>query len=288
MKQAEFAKMIDSLASRGAPFAVATVVNTEGSSLGKPGFKVIISGAGEVLYGTLGGVCPESAIVSAAKMTMRTGTPKMIKVFLEGVENSVGAVLKSQSEDEVHVETNCGGKMDIYIEPYLPQQRLILIGQGGKDDVEDALVKMGKSLDFEVVVIDHSPMLSEQPDKLIKDVDYDLGKFPFANTDSVVVLTHGERDVETLGTLSKFKMRYVGMLASRQRAREDVTKLREAGVGEQFTSSLRAPIGADIGAVTATEIALSILSEIVASKYGKEVLSKTLTEGKTKDIPSDA
>ena len=288
MKQAEFAKMIDSLAARGAPFAVATVVNTEGSSLGKPGFKVIISGAGEVLYGTLGGVCPESAIVSAAKMTMRTGTPKMIKVFLEGVENSVGAVLKSQSEDEVHVETNCGGKMDIYIEPYLPQQRLILIGQGGKDDVEDALVKMGKSLDFEVVVIDHSPMLSEQPDKLIKDVDYDLGKFPFANTDSVVVLTHGERDVETLGTLSKFKMRYVGMLASRQRAREDVTKLRESGVEEQFTSSLRAPIGADIGAVTATEIALSILSEIVASKYGKEVLSKTLTEGKTKDIPSDA
>ena len=138
MKQAEFAKTIDSLASRGAPFAVATVVNIEGSSLGKPGFKVIISGAGEVLYGTLGGVCPESAIVSAAKMTMRTGTPKMVKVFLEGVDNSVGAVLKSQSEDEVHVETNCGGKMDIYIEPYLPQQRLILIGQGGKDDVEDA------------------------------------------------------------------------------------------------------------------------------------------------------
>jgi len=286
MKQAEFAKMMDSLASRGAPFAVATVVKIEGSSLGKPGFKVIISGAGEVLYGTLGGVCPESAIVSAAKMTMRTGAPKMVKVFLEGVDNSVGAVLKSQSEDEVHVETNCGGKMDIYIEPYLPQQRLILIGQGGKDDVEDALVKMGKSLDFNVVVINHAPVLSEQPDELIKDVDYDLGKFPFANMDSVVVLTRGERDVETLVTLSKFKLRYVGMMGSRQRVREDFTKLREAGVGEDFIASLRAPIGADIGAVTATEIALSILSEIVAAKYGKEVLRKALAEGKLKEIPS--
>ena len=286
MKQAEFAKMIDSLASRGAPFAVATVVNIEGSSLGKPGFKVIISGAGELLYGTLGGVCPESAIVSAAKMTMRTGNPKMVKVFLEGVDNSVGAVLKSQSEDEVHVETNCGGKMDIYIEPFLPQQRLILIGQGGKDDVEDALVKVGKILDFNVVVIDHSPVLSEQPDELIKDVDYDLGKFSFAITDSVVVLTRGERDVETLVALSKYKLRFVGMLGSRQRVREDLTKLRGAGVSEEFVASLRAPIGADIGAVTATEIALSILSEIVAAKYGKEVLRKALPEGKPKEIPS--
>ena len=286
MKQAEFAKLIDSLSSRGAPFAVATVVSIEGSSLGKPGFKVVISGAGEVLYGTLGGVCPESAIVASAKMTMRTGLPKMVKVFLEGVENSVGAVLKSQSEDEVHVETNCGGKMDIYIEPYLPQQRLILIGQGGKDDVEAALLKMGKGLDFDVVVIDHSPVLSEQPDQLIKDVEYDIGKFPFTNTDSVVLLTRGERDVETLAKLSEFKLRYVGMLGSRQRVRDDLAKLRKTGVSEQFISSLRAPIGADIGAVTAPEIALSILAEILAAKYGKEVLRKAPAEGRPEEIPS--
>jgi xanthine dehydrogenase accessory factor len=210
----------------------------------------------------------------------------MVKVFLEGVENSVGAVLKSQSEDEVHVETNCGGKMDIYIEPYLPQQRLILIGQGGKDDVEDVLVKMGKGLDFDVIVIDHSPLLSEQPDQLIKDVEYDIGKFPFANTDSVVVLTRGERDAETLTKLSEFKLRYVGMLGSRQRVKDDIAKLREAGVSEQFISSLKAPIGADIGAVTAPEIAVSILAEILAAKYGKEIIRKALPEGRPKEIAS--
>ncbi len=284
MKQAEFAKMMDALVMRGVPFAVATVVKIEGSSLGKPGFKILVSNEGEVLCGSLGGVCPESAIAATARNTMRTGRPKVVKVFLESVEDSVGAVLKSQTEDEIHVETNCGGAMEIYIEPYLPQQRLILIGQGGKDDVEDALVKMGKSLDFDVVVIDHDPVLSEQPDELIKNVDYDLSTFPFANTDSVVVLTRGERDVGTLKALSKFALRYVGMLGSRQRVRDDLAKLREAGVREQFISSLRAPIGTDIGAVTATEIALSILSEIVAAKYGKEVLRKALTQGKPKEI----
>jgi len=278
MKQVEFAKMMDSLISRGAPFAVATVVKTEGSSLGKPGFKVIISSAGAVLYGTLGGVCPESAIVSHAKKTMRTGSPKIVKVFLESVENSLGAVLKSQNEDEVHVETNCGGTMEIYIEPYLPQQRLILIGQGGKDDIENALLSLGKSLDYDVVVIDHAPVLSEQPDQLIQDVDYDLASFPFSSSDSVVVLTHGDRDVEILQKLSRFKLRYVGMLASRQRARDGLANLMKTGAKEQFVASIRTPIGADIGAVTAPEIALSVMAEVVAAKYGKEVVRKTLDE----------
>lgn len=269
---------MDTLASRGTPFAVATVVKTEGSSLGKPGFKVIISGEGRVLYGSLGGVCPESAIVGAAKNTMRTGSPRTVKVFLENVEDAVGAVLKSQNEDEIHVETNCGGIMEIYIEPYLPQQRLILVGQGGKNAVEDALVKLGKLLDFNVVVIDHSPVLSEQPDLLIREVDYDLGSFEFASSDSVVVLTHGEQDIDTLSKLSNVKLRYVGMLSSRQRVKEDLAILKKQGVGEGFITSLRAPVGADIGAVTPAEIALSIMAEVVASKYGKEVLRKTLTQ----------
>lgn len=278
MKQAEFARMLDSLTSRAAPFAVATVVKTEGSSLGKAGFKVIISSSGEVLYGSLGGVCPESAIAAVAKQTIQTGTPKVVKVFLENVENSVGAVLKGQREDEIHVETNCGGSMDIYVEPYLPQQRLILIGQGGKDEVEDALVKLGKSLDFVVVVIDHSPVLTLQPDTIISDPGYNLGSFEFESSDSVVVLTKGARDVETLRTLAGFKLRYLGLLASRQRAKETAGRLREAGTDEEFISSVRSPVGADIGAVTPAEIALSIMAEIVARKYGREVLRRPLEE----------
>ncbi|HMD78675.1 MAG TPA: XdhC family protein [Nitrososphaerales archaeon] len=280
MKQAEFAKKLDTMVGKGVPFAVATVVKTEGSSIGKPGFKVIISNKGEVVYGTLGGVCPESAIADVAKKAIRTGSPRMVKVFLESVEDSVGAVLKSQDENEIHVETNCGGALEIYLEPYLPQQRLILIGQGGKDEVEDALVKLGKSLDFEVVVIDHSPVLSEKPDVLITDVNYDPGTFEFSGSDSVIVLTHGERDVEVLCALSKFNLRYVGMLSSRQRVKDDVEKLKKLDVDEHFLESFRAPVGADIGAVTASEIALSIMAEVVAWKYGKDVASKAMNQAK--------
>jgi len=274
MKQKDFTEVMASLTRMGEPFAVATVVKTEGSSLGKPGFKVIISGTGEVLCGSLGGSCPESAVVAAARMTMRTRSPKTVKVFLEGVENSVGSVLTGTSEDEIHVETNCGGVMEIYVEPYLPTERLVIIGQGGRDEVEDALIRMGKILDITTVVIDHSPTLTDQPDELIKGVDFDLTKFAFSETDSVIVLTKGERDVETLRALSNFKLRYVGMVASLQRSKQDFARLRELGVKESFVGSIKAPVGADIGAISAGEIAVSILSEVIAMKYGKDVISR--------------
>lgn len=276
MKPTDFTRLTDELAAKGEPFAVATVVKTEGSSLGKPGFKVVISGDGKVLYGTLGGACPESAIVHTAKKVLGTGTPRVVKVYLENVERAVEAVVRSQNEDEIHVETNCGGTMEIYVEPYLPALRLVIVGQGGKDEVEDALVKLGKLLDFEVVVIDHSPELTQEPDKLISDLDFELSKFEFHPSDSVVVLTKGERDADALLAAIRSPVRYVGMMASRQRAADTIDELRRRGVPEARLGSIHTPAGADIGALTPAEIALSIMAEVVAAKYGKSVTGKSL------------
>jgi xanthine dehydrogenase accessory factor len=279
MNQRGFANELAALVDRREPCVVATIVKTQGPTLGKPGFKVIMSQAGRVLYGTLGGGCPESVLVTPARETIESGEPRTVKIYLENVEDAVGAVVKSVGDDEIHVETNCGGTMDVYIEPYLPQSRLILIGDGGKNDVEDALVKLGKTLDYEVVVIDHLPLLTEEPDQLIKDPDFDLSGFPFSGSDAVVVLTKGRRDAEVLQALSKFRLAYVGLMASSQRAKEDIAKLREIGVEEKFVSSLRSPVGADIGAVTPAEIALSVMTEVVAERHGKTVARKSIALG---------
>jgi xanthine dehydrogenase accessory factor len=274
MKQAEFARTMNDLVLKGASFAVATVVKAEGTSLAKPGLKVIFSSDGEVLCGSLGGALPESAITDAARQTMRKGIPKLFKVFFDSAGITAGASAKGKSEDEIHVKTNSHGGLEIYIEPYLPPRRLILFGQGGKDDVEDALVRMGKALEFEVVVIDHSPILSEKPDRLVREEDFNIDSLRFTGSDSVVVLTKGGRDVEILEALSKFSPKYVGLLASVQRVKEDIDKLREIGLKENFISSLKAPVGADIGAVTPGEIALSIMAEVVASMHGKNLPRK--------------
>ena len=121
LNQSEFTKTLARLTAEGTPFAVATVVKTEGGSLGKPGFKAVISVMGDLVCGSLGGVCPESAIAVIAKEVMQSGVPKTVKVHLESVEDSMRAVLKGRKEDEIHVETNCGGTMTIFVEPYLPQ-----------------------------------------------------------------------------------------------------------------------------------------------------------------------
>ncbi len=269
MKQHDFTHFVDHLAERGEPFVVATVVRIHGSSLGKPGFKAVVSREGRIVFGTIGGVCPESAIATMAQEALRTGQAKVVKVHLEDARSAVDGTLRNASPDEVYVETNCGGMMEIYVEPYLPADRLILIGQGGKDDVEDGLVVMGKSLGFETVVIDHLPVLSEDPDVLITDLDYDLGDFKFADSDTVIVLTKGERDVPTLEALSKKKVRFVGLMASLQRVAEDVEQLRRRGIASGFLESLHSPVGVDIGAVTPEEVVVSIMADVIATKRGK-------------------
>ena len=269
MKQRDFTHFVDQLAERGEPFVVATVVRIHGSSLGKPGFKAVVSREGRIVFGTIGGVCPESAVATMSQEALRTGQAKVVKVHLEDARSAVDGTLRNASPDEVYVETNCGGMMEIYVEPYLPADRLVLVGQGGKDDVEEGLVRMGKALGFETVVIDHLPVLSEDPDMLITDLDYDLSKFQFKESDSVVVLTKGERDVPTLEALSKKKTRFVGLMASLQRVRDDVEQLRARGVAPAFIESLHSPVGIDIGAVTSDEVVVSIMADVVATKRGK-------------------
>jgi xanthine dehydrogenase accessory factor len=276
LKPADFARAVKDLVDRGEAFAIATVVRVEGSSLGRPGFKAIISSDGKVILGTLGGVCPESAIVTMALKAIRTGEPRLVRVHLESVEGAVRGMVKSQGEDEVYVETFCGGTMEIFVEPVLPPERLILIGQGGRDPVEDALIALGKMLDFEVVVIDPHPILSNQPDLLISERDFDIAKFGFRESDSVVVLTKGARDIPVLEALSHVRVRFVGLLASRRRVLEDLRALAKAGVSRDFLASIHAPVGVDIGAVTPEEIAVSILADILATRRGRHLPHKEL------------
>lgn len=271
-----FTALLSELAERREPFVVATVVRIHGSSLGKPGFKAVVSRDGKIIYGSVGGVCPESAIATMSIEALRTGKARVITVHLEDARAALEGALTNTNPDEVYVETNCGGVMEIYVDPYQPADRLILVGQGGKDDVEDGLVKFGNALGFETVVIDHLPVLSDDPDTLITDLDYDLNSFNFVPSDSVVVLTKGERDVPILEALARKNIRFVGLLASMQRTKEDMDALRKKGVSQGFIESIHAPVGLDIGAVTPEEIALSIMGDIVGTKRGKHIPHRSI------------
>jgi xanthine dehydrogenase accessory factor len=265
----EFAEKVRELASERRPFAMATVVRTEGSTLAKRGFKILISHDGKIAGGTFGGGCPEGPIVEVARETMRDGESRVIRVHLVDAKEALRGMARTPSADEIYVETNCGGILEVHVEPMMPVERLVLVGQGGRDDVEDSLVRFAKALDFEVTVVDPNPDLTEPPHRLIQAPLPDVRDLALDDRDSVVVLTKGERDVAVLSSLAGTRLRYVGLLASRHRVEKNRAELTAKGIPGEFLASLHAPIGIDIGARAPSEIALSILAEVVAAKYGK-------------------
>lgn len=269
MQAGHYARHLSELVARREPFAVATVTRTEGSTLAKSGFKILITQKGEVAAGTLGGGCPEGPIVEAALLALKSGEPRVLRIHLVDTEGSVAGTVRETDPNEIWVQTNCGGVLEVYIEPMLPTQRLIIVGQGGKDDLEGALVHLGKLLAFEVVVIDPNPSLAEAPHLLLREGHVDAGALGLNRHDYVVVLTKGERDVAVLEALAGAPVKFVGLLASRHRLRQDLEELARRGVPEEFRKSLHAPIGIDIGAKTPEELAVAILAELLATKYGK-------------------
>jgi xanthine dehydrogenase accessory factor len=64
-------------------------------------------------------------------------------------------------------------------------------------------------------------------------------------------------------------VKFVGLLASRARLRQNLADLERHGVDPAFLRSLHAPIGLDIGARTPEELTVAILSDMIATKYGK-------------------
>lgn len=269
LKNWEYPEFISDLVRRGQRFVVATVVKVSGSSIGKPGFRTVISADGKVIYGTLGGACPDSVIIEKAKEVMSSGEPRTVKVFLESTEEALKGVAINR-DDEIHVETFCGGIMDIFLEPFSPSERLVIIGQGGRDEVEESLVKLGKMVDMQVVVIDPNPVIEAEPDIIVNSVESPLSEFRFSEDDYVVILTKGANDIPVLETLSRNRVRYAGMLASRKRIEADRDILLKKGVPAAFMESLHAPVGIDIGSVTPPEIAISIISEITSIRRSKK------------------
>ncbi len=275
MKTPEYTESLNELASRREAFAVATVTTTEGSTLAKPGFKILISSRGDVVRGTLGGGCPEGPICEVALRAMIDGAPRVVRVHLVDAAGAVAGTMHASSENEIYVETDCGGTLEVFVEPLLPTERMIIVGQGGRDDIEDALVHLAKALGFEVVVVDPMPDLREVPDAIVKAADVDPKALRIGSRDSVVVLTKGERDVAVLEALSRSDARFVGLLASRRRLKKDLEELARRAVPESFLSTLHAPIGLDIGARTPSELALAIMADVLATKYGRDVPHKS-------------
>ena len=85
----------------------------------------------------------------------------------------------------------------------------------------------------------------------------------------VVVGTMGAGDEEALAAAARSDAAYVGLVASRKKARYLIDYVRASGVPEERLTRVKYPAGLDLGGMGAAEIALSVLAEIVQRRYGK-------------------
>jgi xanthine dehydrogenase accessory factor len=86
----------------------------------------------------------------------------------------------------------------------------------------------------------------------------------------LAVLTHDPKlDDAALLIALRSEAPYVGAMGSRRAQARRRERLLEKGMTDDELSRLRAPIGLDLGALTAEETALSIMAEVVALRHGR-------------------
>lgn len=260
------------LAAQRRPFAIATVVRVEGSSSARRGSKALIDSQGRIVMGWVGGGCAESAVRSEALRCMRSEKPELITLDMQ--------------DEILGVGMPCGGMMDVYIEPVLPQPELVIAGHGR---IAETLARLGHLMNFSVTIHDPSAARESFPDaQRIIDKDFDVAGISFGPSTYVVIATLHKNDHLWLQRALEGEAAYVALIASSHRSRLVLDYLLAEGVSPEKVDRVWAPAGIDLGAAGPEEIALSIMSQIVAIRRGGSAEPLKKIKDQTAAEPAEA
>ena len=154
------------------------------------------------------------------------------------------------------------------VEPALKIERLLILGAG---HVARKVAFYANSLDFQVTVIDDRPTYA-LPEFFagaysVICSDFETGiKNYLPNRDTYVVIAtwSHQTDADCLKNILSYSTKYVGMLGSTKKITAIGNYLQKIGYSPQDLNRLRAPVGLDINAQTPSEIAISIIAEIIS------------------------
>jgi xanthine dehydrogenase accessory factor len=165
-------------------------------------------------------------------------------------------------------------EVECFVEVFLPSPHLIIAGGG---HVCEPVVQMASMLGFRMTVIDDRPDFARAERFPIAHevichsyMDY-FRTCPITANTWILLLTRGHQfDVISLQELLKREETpaYIGMIGSRRRIAGVFEQLREE-FDEASFDHIYTPVGLDIGAETPSEIAISILAEILKVKNKK-------------------
>lgn len=160
------------------------------------------------------------------------------------------------------------GNESWFVEPLRSLPCLVLVGA---THIAQSLARLAPELGFAPVIVDpraalanrrrfpHARLVLDRPERALPQL--------LDERSAVVMLTHDEKlDDPALATALASEAFYVGALGSRKTQRARLERLRARGHDEASLRRIRGPVGLPIGGKGASEIALSILAEVVATR----------------------
>jgi len=219
-------------------------------------------------------------ILAALEAAKRGKRPVVLATRLPGGEQrllpdpSAPAALNAEAEKVLQSDESGTVKLDgtdWFLHAHNPPLRLIVVGAV---HIAQALVPFATQCGFAITVVD--PRRSFASDERFPDVtvstawpDEAMDELKPDTRTAVVTLTHDPKlDDPALDRALKSQAFYIGALGSRRTHAARLKRLRELGHNDNAMSRIRGPVGLNLEAVTAPEIALSIMAELVAVRRG--------------------
>src|SRR5262249_22272611 len=167
----------------------------------------------------------------------------------------------------------CGGTVEIFVEPILPQPMLYLFGGG---HVSMAAARAATSAGFGVGVGDGreafgNPQRFPAAQEVYTSYEDAFAKIqPNASTYVVIVTRGHKEDMRVLAWAVRTDARYIGMIGSKRKVLSVYKALEREGYRAEEFDRVFAPMGLEIGALSPEEIAISIAAELVAVRRNAE------------------
>tara|TARA_R110001592_G_scaffold85144_2_gene251440 strand:- start:319 stop:1320 length:1002 start_codon:yes stop_codon:yes gene_type:complete len=273
----ELALQIEKHLALGANFAIAQVVDRIAPSSGKVGDKAIILETGE-LIGWIGGGCVRGIVIKEALEVIKSKRYRRVRISPEGGSRSTATFI------EYVMSCQSKGTLEVMIEPVIPQAELIVVG---KSNIARKLVQMASTADFRVSVMATDADLHMFPSANSVSNTVDFSSFKSLTNTYIIITTQGEDDELSVKKALETSVNYVGFVASAKKAEDIKAYLTNAGVSDARISELRSPVGLDINAKLASEVAISILAEVI-DDFRKEKTNNSSCCGGSESTKTEA
>ena len=163
---------------------------------------------------------------------------------------------------------------EIFVQTYKNPIKVIIVGAV---DISIYLIDFAKNLNFEIIIVDPRGYFASKerfPDTKIinKWPDEAFDEIETNSSTALVTLTHDPKiDDPALQYALKNKFFYIGALGSKKTHEKRCSRLIEAGFKEIELEKINGPIGIKLGGKSPSEIALSIISQLVSEKYKNKI-----------------